>query len=125
MLIRFQNVELNGAVVVTTPQDIALIDARKGINMFKKVRWFLFNRPRRCFDSSVFAIPLVHQLCEGERSCVGNYPKHVIFHMQQMQCEASHFWKVRHLCYTWRNLSHNTWGIEMERTKQQKTWDWK
>ena len=28
---------LAGAVIVSTPQDIALLDARKGINMFKKV----------------------------------------------------------------------------------------
>lgn len=32
-----QNVPVTGAVVVTTPQDIALIDARKGIVMFEKV----------------------------------------------------------------------------------------
>jgi ATP-binding protein involved in chromosome partitioning len=32
-----QRVKLAGAVIVSTPQDIALIDARKGINMFKKV----------------------------------------------------------------------------------------
>ena len=32
-----QRVPLTGAVVVSTPQDIALIDARKGLNMFKKV----------------------------------------------------------------------------------------
>ncbi|MEN9416742.1 MAG: hypothetical protein RI988_362 [Pseudomonadota bacterium] len=32
-----QRVPLTGAVIVTTPQDIALIDARKGINMFEKV----------------------------------------------------------------------------------------
>ncbi|KAF8540281.1 P-loop containing nucleoside triphosphate hydrolase protein [Trichophaea hybrida] len=32
-----QQVVLDGAVVVSTPQDIALIDAVKGINMFKKV----------------------------------------------------------------------------------------
>ena len=32
-----QVVPLTGAVVVTTPQDVALSDARKGINMFKKV----------------------------------------------------------------------------------------
>lgn len=29
-----QNVELNGAVIVSTPQDLALIDARKGLGMF-------------------------------------------------------------------------------------------
>ena len=32
-----QRVPLAGAVIVSTPQDIALLDARKGINMFKKV----------------------------------------------------------------------------------------
>ncbi len=32
-----QRVPLAGAVIVSTPQDIALIDARKGINMFAKV----------------------------------------------------------------------------------------
>ncbi len=32
-----QNVPLTGAVVVSTPQDIALLDARKGLNMFRKV----------------------------------------------------------------------------------------
>ncbi|NOT71823.1 MAG: P-loop NTPase [Hyphomicrobium sp.] len=32
-----QNVPLAGAVIVSTPQDLALIDARKGIAMFKKV----------------------------------------------------------------------------------------
>ena len=32
-----QQVPLAGAVIVSTPQDIALIDARKGLNMFQKV----------------------------------------------------------------------------------------
>jgi ATP-binding protein involved in chromosome partitioning len=32
-----QQVALAGAVIVSTPQDIALIDARKGLNMFRKV----------------------------------------------------------------------------------------
>jgi len=32
-----QKVPVTGAVIVTTPQDIALIDARKGLNMFQKV----------------------------------------------------------------------------------------
>ena len=32
-----QRVPLTGAVIVTTPQDIALIDAKKGISMFEKV----------------------------------------------------------------------------------------
>lgn len=32
-----QNVPLSGAVIVSTPQDLALIDARRGIAMFKRV----------------------------------------------------------------------------------------
>ncbi|CAA7616616.1 Protein mrp homolog [Magnetospirillum sp. LM-5] len=32
-----QTLPLTGAVIVSTPQDIALLDARKGLNMFRKV----------------------------------------------------------------------------------------
>ncbi|MCG8323944.1 MAG: iron-sulfur cluster carrier protein ApbC [Thiotrichales bacterium] len=32
-----QNVPLSGAIIVTTPQDIALLDARKALKMFEKV----------------------------------------------------------------------------------------
>lgn len=32
-----QTVQITGAVIVTTPQDVALLDARKGIEMFRKV----------------------------------------------------------------------------------------
>lgn len=32
-----QKIHLSGAVIVTTPQDVALIDARKGLAMFQKV----------------------------------------------------------------------------------------
>jgi ATP-binding protein involved in chromosome partitioning len=32
-----QQTPLSGAVIVSTPQDLALIDARKGLNMFKRV----------------------------------------------------------------------------------------
>lgn len=32
-----QTVRVSGAVIVTTPQDVALLDARKGIEMFRKV----------------------------------------------------------------------------------------
>jgi ATP-binding protein involved in chromosome partitioning len=32
-----QQVPLAGAVIVSTPQDLALIDARKGLNMFSRV----------------------------------------------------------------------------------------
>lgn len=33
-----QAVPISGAVIVTTPQDVALLDARKGIEMFRKVK---------------------------------------------------------------------------------------
>ena len=33
-----QTVPLSGAVIVTTPQDVSLIDARKGLEMFRQVR---------------------------------------------------------------------------------------
>ena len=32
-----QNSKLSGSIIISTPQDVALTDARKGINMFKKV----------------------------------------------------------------------------------------
>jgi len=32
-----QRVALAGSVIVSTPQDLALLDARKGLNMFKRV----------------------------------------------------------------------------------------
>jgi ATP-binding protein involved in chromosome partitioning len=32
-----QHLKLNGAVIVSTPQDIALLDARRAVEMFKKV----------------------------------------------------------------------------------------
>jgi ATP-binding protein involved in chromosome partitioning len=33
-----QKARVSGAVIVTTPQDVALLDARKGIEMFRKVQ---------------------------------------------------------------------------------------
>ncbi|XP_069494569.1 iron-sulfur cluster transfer protein NUBPL isoform X2 [Ambystoma mexicanum] len=32
-----QNIPVSGAVIVSTPQDVALIDARRGVEMFRKV----------------------------------------------------------------------------------------
>ena len=32
-----QSSKLSGSIIISTPQDVALIDARKGINMFKRV----------------------------------------------------------------------------------------
>jgi ATP-binding protein involved in chromosome partitioning len=33
-----QNAPLTGAIIVTTPQDVSLVDARKGLEMFREVR---------------------------------------------------------------------------------------
>src|SRR5205823_6736593 len=33
-----QTAPLSGAIIVTTPQDVSLIDARKGLEMFRQVR---------------------------------------------------------------------------------------
>ena len=33
-----QTVEVDGAVIISTPQDVALLDAKKGLQMFKKVK---------------------------------------------------------------------------------------
>ena len=33
-----QKTQLSGAVIVSTPQDVALLDARKGIDMFKQLK---------------------------------------------------------------------------------------
>lgn len=33
-----QRLQLSGALIVSTPQDVALIDARRGVNMFSKVQ---------------------------------------------------------------------------------------
>jgi ATPases involved in chromosome partitioning len=37
-----QSSKLSGSIVISTPQDVALTDARKGINMFKKVKPLIF-----------------------------------------------------------------------------------
>ncbi len=33
-----QSANISGAIIVTTPQDVALLDARKGVEMFRKVK---------------------------------------------------------------------------------------
>ncbi|KAH7517321.1 hypothetical protein FEM48_Zijuj09G0051200 [Ziziphus jujuba var. spinosa] len=47
-----QRLQLSGAVIVSTPQDVALMDARRGINMFSKVEvpvcLFLFTSFYKC-----------------------------------------------------------------------------
>ncbi len=58
-----QRIPLSGAVIVTTPQDIALLDARKGLEMFRKVdvsvlgvveNMSVFCCPNCGFESAIF-----------------------------------------------------------------------
>ncbi len=58
-----QKIPVTGAVVVTTPQDIALIDARKAVDMFKK----------------------------SEHSNLRRFGKHVGTHLLQLRPQRSHF----------------------------------
>ena len=60
-----QRVPLTGAVIVSTPQDIALADARKGLNMFRKVNVPVFGVVE---NMSYFACPHC-----GERTEIFNH----------------------------------------------------
>jgi len=51
-----QRVPVSGAVVVTTPQDIALLDARKGLRMFQKVAISGARRRREHEHPRLFAV---------------------------------------------------------------------
>ena len=53
-----QKVPLKGAVIVSTPQDIALIDARKGIAMFRKTEVPILGIVE---NMSVFVCPHCHE----------------------------------------------------------------
>lgn len=53
-----QQVQLSGAIIVSTPQDIALLDARKGINMFRQVVVPILGIVE---NMSVFHCPHCHQ----------------------------------------------------------------
>ena len=67
-------IDLPGAVIVTTPQDIALLDARRGAEMFRKVHVPVSAISGKmmwegvycmmCSDGSYFNMPLVHQTDE-------------------------------------------------------------
>lgn len=52
-----QNVPIAGAVIVSTPQDIALLDARRGAEMFKKVHVPVLGLVQ---NMSVFQCPQCH-----------------------------------------------------------------
>ena len=53
-----QNVPLAGAVIVSTPQDLALIDARRGIAMFNQVKIPIARRGRK---HELFSVPALRR----------------------------------------------------------------
>ena len=70
-----QKVPLAGAVIVSTPQDIALLDARKAINMFRKVNVPVLGIVE---NMSYFCCPNCGHRTEifahgGARACAANY----------------------------------------------------
>ncbi|OLL23453.1 Iron-sulfur protein IND1 [Neolecta irregularis DAH-3] len=83
-----QQILLDGAVIVSTPQDIALIDAVKGINMFKKVNvpllgiiqnMSIFVCPKCNHETSIFG-------CDGARRTA---EKHGIEHLGDIPLHQS------------------------------------
>lgn len=82
-----QRVPLSGAVIVSTPQDIALLDARKGLNMFRKVdvpvfgiveNMSYFNCPNCGHRAEIFSHGGAHETAK-ELGCdfLGEIPLHI------------------------------------------------
>ncbi|KAF3907908.1 hypothetical protein ABW21_db0202398 [Orbilia brochopaga] len=81
-----QQVELDGAVIISTPQDIALIDAVKGIDMFNKVKvpvlgmvqnMSIFTCPNCQHTTHIFGQDGVHRECEKRGiELLGDIPLH-------------------------------------------------
>ncbi|OGA14941.1 MAG: ATP-binding protein [Betaproteobacteria bacterium RIFCSPLOWO2_02_FULL_66_14] len=79
-----QKVPVTGAVIVTTPQDIALIDARKGLKMFEKVgipilgiveNMALHVCPKCGHESHIFGSGGAERLCKDyETELLGQLP---------------------------------------------------
>lgn len=68
-----QNCPITGAVIVSTPQDVSLIDARKGLKMFQKVNvpilgiienMSLFSCPHCQKDTPIFGHGNVEKICQ-------------------------------------------------------------
>ncbi|XP_028576908.2 iron-sulfur cluster transfer protein NUBPL isoform X1 [Podarcis muralis] len=82
-----QNIPIAGAVMVSTPQDIALLDARKGTEMFKKVNvpvlglvqnMSLFRCPKCKHETHIFGTDGVRNLaCDLGLDVLGDIPLHV------------------------------------------------
>lgn len=68
-----QKIPLNGAIIVSTPQDLALIDARKGLEMFQTLgvpiigvieNMATFHCPHCAHETPIFNTNRVESLCE-------------------------------------------------------------
>ncbi|RVD86445.1 uncharacterized protein DFL_004720 [Arthrobotrys flagrans] len=81
-----QQVELDGAVIISTPQDIALIDAIKGIDMYSKVKvpilgmvqnMSIFTCPNCSHSTHIFGQDGVNRECQKRGiELLGNIPLH-------------------------------------------------
>ncbi|XP_047467108.1 iron-sulfur protein NUBPL isoform X2 [Mugil cephalus] len=82
-----QNVPIAGAVIVSTPQDIALLDARRGAEMFKKVHvpvlglvqnMSVFQCPNCLHQTHVFGADGARRLAESlDVAFLGDVPLHL------------------------------------------------
>ncbi|NXA31719.1 NUBPL protein, partial [Eudromia elegans] len=82
-----QNVPIAGAVIISTPQDIALLDARKGAEMFRKVHvpvlglvqnMSVFQCPKCKHETHIFGADGVRDLAKSlELDILGDIPLHI------------------------------------------------
>nr|XP_056706822.1 iron-sulfur protein NUBPL isoform X2 [Euleptes europaea] len=82
-----QNIPIAGAVIVSTPQDIALLDARKGAEMFRKVNvpvlglvqnMSVFQCPKCNHETHIFGTDGVRNLADDlGLDVLGDIPLHL------------------------------------------------
>ncbi|KAG9480972.1 hypothetical protein GDO78_010303 [Eleutherodactylus coqui] len=82
-----QNIPISGAVIVSTPQDIALLDARRGAEMFKKVsvpvlglvqNMSVFRCPKCDHETHIFGADGAKQLAaDMGLNILGDIPLHI------------------------------------------------
>ncbi|NWT44371.1 NUBPL protein, partial [Chroicocephalus maculipennis] len=82
-----QNIPVTGAVIISTPQDVALLDARKGAEMFRKVHvpvlgliqnMSVFQCPKCKHETHIFGADGVRDLAETlGLDILGDIPLHV------------------------------------------------
>ncbi|XP_040188224.1 iron-sulfur protein NUBPL isoform X1 [Rana temporaria] len=82
-----QNIPISGAVIVSTPQDIALLDARRGAEMFKKVNvpvlgivqnMSVFRCPKCNHETHIFGEDGARQLAASMGlDILGDIPLHI------------------------------------------------